>query len=73
VSLTELREPITLYDHLRAHDLNPETLDEAMRIVLEVERLVRQGKLRLPYRPRTFVTCYNLLYEIQDALDMKLR
>ena len=73
MSLTELRESITLYDHIVRLGLDPSVLDEAMRILLEVERLVRQGKLILPYRPRTFTACYNLLYTIRDALSIKLR
>ena len=69
----ELKESITLYDHIISCGLNPEALDEAMQIVLEVRRLVEQRKLILPYRPRTFTACYNLLYTIRDTLKQKLR
>ena len=51
-----------------SHDPRVKALEEAMQTLLEIEDLVRQGRLRLPYRPRTFTTCYNLLHEIAEAL-----
>ena len=59
-----------LYDK---YEMQPDdTLEEAMEIVKIVERLVRENRIdpKPPYQPRTFRTCYNLLYTIYDLLDV---